>query len=213
MGTRPGRGGEERVDGTGTEAQRPWPFEPENDRVEPPRCSAATFVDVYAVRQHQNNTGQNRGMSRQAKAPTVRPAGQANLGTGPERGIGPWPVVGGQKRLGVSGIRRRLDGKTAAIQHADDLLGALTKCAGRKEHVLTTQQLEDRGAKDGRKGSGRFVFPSRRRDTAQRGRGVEKSPLRAVATYLGIRRPTWHLGWARKAREERATLWTCGCWC
>lgn len=84
-------------------------------------------------------------MSRQAKAPTVRPAGQPrDGGQSGASGRGQWWT----KEAGIFWDSLTARWEDAAIQHPDDLLGALTNCVGRKAHVLTTQ-LEDRGAKDG----------------------------------------------------------------
>ncbi|KAK0750562.1 hypothetical protein B0T18DRAFT_129738 [Schizothecium vesticola] len=80
----------ERVDGTGTEPEGPWPFEPENDRRGPPRCSAATFVDVDVIRQHRTRRGKIGGCRGETKMPMGQ-LGQPPSGRGPGWGMGPLP--------------------------------------------------------------------------------------------------------------------------
>lgn len=101
----------------------------------------STSIQSGSTKQEGTKSG-DVAASKSADSPPSRPTS----GRGAERGIGPWPVVDkrGWGLLGFvdSSMGRR--GDTAS----DDLLGALTKCVGRKAHVLTTQ-LEDRRAKDG----------------------------------------------------------------
>lgn len=151
----------------------------------------STSIQSGSTKQEGTKSG-DVAASKSADSPPSRPT--SGRGQSGASGRGQWWT----KEAGVFWDSLTARWEDAAIQHPDDLLGALTKCVGRKAHVLTTQ-LEDRGAKDGC-----FVSPSRRRDTAHRGRGVEsRRSVPLPRTLVSVVPPgTWHLGQEGKGGES-----------